>query len=72
LPLRSNTAKDVAFYVLVAVLAFVVVTVLREAVAYLWILAYVAAATVTQVKGDYHSSKFLLTCTLYMALGRYL
>ena len=72
MPLRSNTSKDAAFYVLVAVLAFVVVTFVGEALAYLSILAFVSSATVTHAKGDYHSSEFILTMCLYMALGRYL
>ena len=72
MPLLSNTAKDAAFYGITAVLAFVGVTFAGEVVAYLFILAFISCATVTFAKGDLHSSKFILTMCLYMALGRYL
>jgi hypothetical protein len=71
LPMSSNSMRDVILYVAPALLAFVIVTASREAIANLWIVIYVLTA-VAQIKGDAHFSRHIFVCTLYIALIVYL
>jgi len=72
LPLRSTTIRDGIMYTGPALLAFIIITVSREAIANIWIVLYVAAAAVAQIKGDTHFSRHIFVCTLYIALIVYL
>eukprot|EP00563_Minutocellus_polymorphus_P011780 CAMPEP_0181071812 /NCGR_PEP_ID=MMETSP1070-20121207/28244_1 /TAXON_ID=265543 /ORGANISM="Minutocellus polymorphus, Strain NH13" /LENGTH=480 /DNA_ID=CAMNT_0023152839 /DNA_START=95 /DNA_END=1537 /DNA_ORIENTATION=+ len=72
LPMSSNSVRDVILYVAPALLAFVIITVSREAIANLWIVIYVLTAAMAQIKGDAHFSRHIFVCTLYIALIVYL
>ena len=72
LPMSSNSMRDVILYVAPALLAFVIITISREAIANLWIVIYVITAAVAQIKGDAHFSRHIFVCTLYIALIVYL
>ena len=72
LPMSSNSIRDVILYVAPALLAFVIITVSREAIANLWIVIYVITAAAAQIKGDAHFSRHIFVCTLYIALIVYL
>lgn len=71
-PMSSNSMRDVILYAAPALLAFVIITVSREAIANLWIVIYVLTAAVAQIKGDAHFSRHIFVCTLYIALIVYL
>ena len=72
LPLSSITVGDGILYTGPALLAFIIITVSREAIANMWIVLYVTAAAVAQYKGDTHFSRHIFVCTLYIALIVYL
>lgn len=72
LPVSSNSMRDVTLYVAPALLAFVIITISKEAIANLWIVIYVITAAVAQIKGDAHFSRHIFVCTLYIALIVYL
>uniref|UniRef100_A0A7S4I8H4 Sphingomyelin synthase-like domain-containing protein n=1 Tax=Odontella aurita TaxID=265563 RepID=A0A7S4I8H4_9STRA len=71
-PLSSIKVTDVFAYGAPAFLGFVVLTVTNEATANVWIVLYMVAAVVTQLKGMAHVSRNVLICTMYIALGIYL
>jgi len=72
LPISSTSMGGAILYVAPALLAFIIITVSREAIANLWIVIYVLVAAVAQIKGDAHFARHIFVCTLYIALIVYL